>query len=83
MLNIYINRSWYQRSTQSTPAGKDTEAKEKIREFYAFATNAVCINEYCKHSCFRPVLFLPCFTCKRFHSVLNSPRQIKVVNKER
>lgn len=46
MFNIFINHSWYQRSTQSTPAAKDTEAKEKIREFYAFATNAVCIYKY-------------------------------------
>ena len=33
--------SWYQRSTESTPSLKDVDAKEKLREFYAFATNAV------------------------------------------
>lgn len=35
--------SWYQRSTESTPSLKDVDAKEKLREFYAFATNAVSI----------------------------------------
>lgn len=35
--------SWFTQSKASNVSGKDTEAKERIREFYSFVVNGVII----------------------------------------